>query len=165
MSVKCNVRTWSRSIINRGIWKSILTPTYSMKIITGEPRCQDSINLLYKFLYLLIFYSLEIRSSVSPYLVQSRSQQVLFTHSAIQYHLVIKLINHVFANGVWYWLPSGPRVYLSDMGGTNPISIHATSTSTFRLPERHLYDHPLIGWCLMTLKLSFGTREWHYLMV
>jgi hypothetical protein len=39
------------------------------------------------------------------------------------------------------------------------------STSTFWLPERHLYDHPFIVWRLMILKLSFGTRELHYLMV
>jgi hypothetical protein len=84
------------------------------------------INPVYEFLCLAIFYLPEIRSSVSPYLVQSRSQQVLFTRSAIQYHLVIKLINHVFANGVWYWLLSGPGVYLSNIGGTNSISIHAT---------------------------------------
>jgi hypothetical protein len=159
------MRTWSISIINSGIWKSILTPIYSTKIIIGEPRCQDSINPVYKFLCLAIFYLPEIRSLASPYLVQSRSQQVLFTRSAIQYHPVIKLINHVFANGVWYWLPSGPGVYLSDMGGTNPNLDTCNPTSTFRLPERHLYDHPLIGWRLMTSKLSFGTREWYYLIV
>jgi hypothetical protein len=159
------MRIWSPSIINSGIWKSILIPTYSTKIIIGEPRCQDSNNPVYEFLWLTIFYLPEIRSSVSPYLVQSRSQQVLFTHSTIQYHPVIKLINHVFANSVWYWLSSGPRVYLSDKGGTNPNLDTCNPTSTFRLPERHLYDHPLIGWCLMTSKLSSGTREWHYLMV
>jgi hypothetical protein len=71
-----------------------------MKIIIGEPRCQDSINPVYEFLCLAIFYLPEIRSSASPYLVQSRSQQALFTRFAIQYHHVIKLINHVFANGV-----------------------------------------------------------------
>jgi hypothetical protein len=70
------------------------------EIIIGEPRCQDSINPIYKFLCLTIFYLPEIRSSALPYLVQSRSQQVLFTRSAIQYHPTIKLINHVFANGV-----------------------------------------------------------------
>jgi hypothetical protein len=146
MSVKCvwpygfeNTWTGSSSIINSGIWKSMLTPTYSTKIIIGEPRYQDSINLVYKFLCLVIFYLPEIRSLVSPYLVQSRSQQVLFTHSGIQYHPMIKLIN-------------------PNLDTCNP-------TSTFRLPERHLYDHPLIGWSLMILKLSFGTREWHYLMV
>jgi hypothetical protein len=141
-----------------------LNPTYSTKIIIDEPRCQDSINPVYKFLCLAIFYLLEIWSSASPYLVQSRSQQVLFTRSAIQYHSVIKLINHVFANCVWYWLPSGPRVYLSDMGGTNPNLDTYNPTSTYWLPERHLYNHPFILWCLMTSKLSFGTREWHYLM-
>jgi hypothetical protein len=158
------MRTWSPSIINSGIWKSILTPTDSTKII-GEPRCQDSINPVYKFLCLAIFYLPEIRSLASSYLGQSRSQQVLFTRSAIQYHPVIKLINHVFANGVWYWLSSGTEVYLSDMGGTNSDLDTCNPTSTFRLPERHLYDHPLIGWHLMTSKLSSSTREWHYLMV
>jgi hypothetical protein len=123
------------------------------------------INPVYEFLCLMIFYLPEIRSSASPYLVQSRSQQVLYTRSAIQYHPVIKLINHVFANGVWYWLPSGPGVYLSDMGGTNPNLDTCNPTSTFRLPERHLYDHPFMVWRLMTSKLSSGTREWHYLMV
>jgi hypothetical protein len=159
------MRTWSPSIINSGIWKSILTPTHSTKIIIGEPWCQDSINPVYKFLCLAIFYLPKIQSSVSPYLVQSRSSQVLFTRSAIQYHPVIKLIYHVFANDVWYWLPSGPGVYLSDMGGTNPNLDTCNPTSTFWLHERHLYDHPLIVWCLMTSKLSSGTREWHYLMV
>jgi hypothetical protein len=157
--------TWSPSIINSGIWKSILTSTYSTKIIIGEPRCQDWINPVYEFLCLVIFYLPEIRSSVLPYLVQSRSQQVLFTHSAIQYHLVIKLINHVFANGVWYWLPSGPEVYLSITGGTNPNLDTCNPTSTFRLSKRYLYDHPFIVWRLMTSKLSSGTMEWHYLMV
>jgi hypothetical protein len=159
------MQTWSPSIINSGIWKSILTPTYSTKIIIGEPRCQDSINPVYKFLCLAIFYLPEIRSSVSPYLVQSRSLQVLFTRSAIQYHPVIKLINHVFVNDVWYWLPSGPTVYLSITGGTNPNLDTCKPTSTFWLPERHLYDHPLILWQLMISKLSSGTREWHCLMV
>jgi hypothetical protein len=139
-----NVRTWSQSIINSGIWKSILTPTHSTKIIIGEPRCQDSNNPVYKLLCLTIFYLPEIWSSTSSYLVQSRSQQVLFTHFAIQYHPVIKLINHVFANDVWYWLPSGPEVYLSIMGGTNPNLDTCNQTSTFWLPERHLYDRPLI---------------------
>jgi hypothetical protein len=133
MSVKCVTLRVRECVdmINSGIWKSILTPTYSMEIIIGEPRCQDSINSVYKFLYLTIFYLPEIWSLVSPYLVQSRSQQVLFTLSTIQYHPVIKLINHVFANGIRYWLPSGPGVYLSDMGGTNPISIHAIQQVLF----------------------------------
>jgi hypothetical protein len=158
------MRIWSPSIINSGIWKSISTPTHSTKIIISEPRCQDSINPVYEFLCLMIFYLPEIRSLVSPYLVQSHSQQVLFTCSAVQYHPV-KLINHVFANGVWYWLPSGLGVYLSDMGGTKPNLDTCNPTSTLWLPERHLYDHPFIVWRLMISKLSSSTREWHYLMV
>jgi hypothetical protein len=171
MSIKCvtlwvrDTWTWSPSIINSGIWKSILTPTYSTKIIIGEPRCHNSINPVCKFLCLAIFYLPEIRSSASPYLVQSCSWQVLFTRSAIQYHPMIKLLSHVFANGVWYWLTSGPGVYLSDIGGTNPNLDTCNPTSTFRLPERNLYDHPFIVWRLMTSKLSSSTREWHYLMV
>jgi hypothetical protein len=115
------------------------------------------INPVYEFLYLEIFYLPEIRSLASPYLVQSRSKQVLFTCSAIQYHPVIKIINHVFTNGVWYWLPSGPRVYLSFTGGINLNLDTYNPTSTFRSPERHLYDHPFIVWCLMISKLSSGT--------
>jgi hypothetical protein len=117
------------------------------------------------FFCLAIFYLPEIRSSVSPYLVQSCSQQVLFTRFAIQYHTVIKLVNHMFVNGVWYWLPSGPGVYLSIMGGTNHNLDTCNPTSNFRLPERHLYDHPFIVWHLVTSKFSCGTRECYYLMV
>jgi hypothetical protein len=157
--------TWSSSIINSGIWKSILTPTHSTKIIIGEPWCQDLINPVYEFLCLAIFYLPEIRSSVSPYLVKSRSQQVLFTRSTIQYHLVIKLINHVFANGVWYWLPSGPGSISLRHGRDKSHLDICNLTSTFRLPKRHLYDHPFIVWHLMTSKLSSSTRKWHYLMV
>ena len=74
--------------------------TFNDDLYQLNHEVKDSINLVFDSLCLTIFYLLEIRSSVSPYLVQSRSQQVLFTRSAIQYHPVIKLINHVFANGV-----------------------------------------------------------------
>jgi hypothetical protein len=140
-------------------------PHIQRRSLSVNQDVRIQINPVYKFFCLAIFYLPEIRSSASPYLVQSHSQQVLFTRSAIQYHPVIKLINHVFANGVWYWLLSGPGVYLSITGGTNPNLDTCNPTSTFRLPERHLYDHPFIVWRLMTSKLSFGTREWHYLMV
>ena len=79
----CGARVYRHdllSIINSGVWAPILTPTHSSMIISDEPRCQDSINPIYIYsLRLAIFYLPEIRSSVPSYLVQSRSQQVLYS--------------------------------------------------------------------------------------
>jgi hypothetical protein len=132
MSVKC-VILWVQeyadtiSINNHsGIWKFILTLIYLRKIIIGEPRCQDSINPVYKFLCLTIFYLPKIQLSASPYLVQSHSQQVLFTRSAIQYHPMIKLISHVFATVYDIDYRVSPEYISPSHKGQISISIHAT---------------------------------------
>jgi hypothetical protein len=105
LSVKC-VTLWVReckhdrdtlqSIISSGTWMYIITPTYSTKTFI------NSKNPVFNPLYLAIYYLPEIWSSISPYLVQSHSQQVLFTCIVIRYHIVIELINQVLASDVRY---------------------------------------------------------------
>ena len=66
-------KTPLRSIINSGTWMPIMNPTYSTKIFIGlNHDVKDSDNPVFNSLCLAIFYLPEIRSSVSPYLVQSR---------------------------------------------------------------------------------------------
>src|SRR3954467_10857510 len=123
------------SIINSGVWKPILTPTHSSMIISDEPRCQDSNNPIYIYsLRLAIFYLPEIRSSVPSYqfnLVHSK----YFTRSVIRYHFVINSLTTCL-QAVLISITEWAEVYLSDLGGTNPISIHTTQ----QILSDHLRD-------------------------
>jgi hypothetical protein len=116
----------------------------------------QSISYLYS-LRLVIFYSPEIRSSVSAYLVQSCSIKY-FTRSVIRYHFVINSLTTclqavLISITEWAWS-------ISLRLGRDKFHLDTYNlTSTFRLPERHLYDHPSIRWRLMTSKLSSGTRD------
>jgi hypothetical protein len=118
-----------------------MIPTHSGRSLSVEPRCHDSINRVYNSLCLTIFYLHEIWLLVSLYLVQSCSWQVLFTRTVIQYHLVIKLINHVLASGViyciaeWVW-----SISLCHMEGQIPILIHAPQQVLFDTQETPLWS-------------------------
>src|SRR5664279_1634147 len=68
------IETPLRSIIISGTWMPMMAPTHSTKIfIEVEPLCRGLKQSIFHFLCLAIFYLPEIRSSVLPYLVQSRS--------------------------------------------------------------------------------------------
>ena len=43
--------------------------------------------------------------------------------------------------------------------GQIPVLMHATQQVLFEIPERHLYNHPVTKWWLMSPKYSYGTRE------
>src|SRR4051812_19808622 len=107
-----------------------------------------------------IFYFPEIRSSVSAYLVHSK----YFTRSVIQYHFVINSLTTCL-QAVLISITEWARSISLRLGRDKSHLDTYNPTSTFRSPEKHLYDHPLIGWRLMTSKLSSDTRELHYLMV
>ena len=103
------VETPLRPITNSGIWRSIMAPTYSTMIQWSiEPLTYETNSLCDTILYLS-----EIRSSVSPYLVQSRYWQVLFTRSVV---CDILWSNHMLASQLDDIPPRGPRVYLSVIG-------------------------------------------------
>ena len=98
--------TLLRSIIISGIWRSIMTPTYStMNKWSCEPLLHDQFLLSRDILLVrdpIIWYQ--------PYLVRSRYWQVLFySFCDITFSWTI----HVLASYVNVISPRGPRVYLS----------------------------------------------------
>src|SRR3954463_1257130 len=90
-----------------------------------------------------IFYLPEIRSLASTYLVQSRSQQVLYS-SVIRYHFVINSLTTCL-QAVLISITEWARSISLRLGRDKSHLDTYNPTSTFRSPERHLYDHPHIG--------------------
>jgi hypothetical protein len=74
------IGTSLRSIIISGTWMSVMTPTHSTKIV-------DRLNLNVRTLFPLSRDILLARDKIVgiTYLVLSRSRQVLFTRTVIQY--------------------------------------------------------------------------------
>ena len=121
------VETPLQPITNSGIWRSIMAPTYSTMIQWSiEPLTYETNSLCHMILYLS-----EIRSSVSPYLVQPRYWQVLFTRT-----VVCDLLwpSHMLASQLYDIPPRGPRVYLSVIGMDKSHSWDRKST---RLNSSH----------------------------
>src|SRR4051812_44171752 len=102
----------------------------------------QSIPYIYS-LRLAIFYLPEIRSSVSSYLVQSRSQQD-FTRSIIRYHFVINSLTTCL-KAVLISFTEWARSISLRLGRDKSHLDTYNPTDTFRSPEKHVYDHPLIG--------------------
>jgi hypothetical protein len=125
--------------------------------LSVKPRCQYSINLIYNSLYIMIFYLSEIRSPLLSYLIQSRSEQVLFTCFITKYHLVIKLINHMLASVYDIDIEWTQSISLSHVEGQTPILIHATQEVIFYyLRETSMIT--LLHCVIWTSRHSFGTR-------
>src|SRR3954471_9093644 len=87
-----------------------------------------------------------------------------FTRSVIRYHFVINSLTTCL-QAVLISITEWARSISLRLGRDKFHLDTYNPTSTFRSPERHLYDHPLIGRRLMTSKLSSDTRELYYLMV
>src|SRR3954465_1316280 len=102
----------------------------------------QSIPYIYS-LRLAIFYLPEIRSSVPSYLVQSRSQQVLYS-----FRNPISLCDNSLntcLQAVLISITEWARSISLRLGRDKFHLDTYNPTDTFRSPERHLYDHPLIG--------------------
>jgi hypothetical protein len=84
------------------------------------------INPVYEFLCLMIFYLSEIRSSVSPYLVQSHLQQVLFTRSESNIILWLNSLTTCLQTVYDIDYQVGSEYISPSREGKIPISIHAT---------------------------------------
>jgi hypothetical protein len=154
------IETPLRSIINSGTWMPILTPTYSTKISIGlDHNVKGWNNSVFHSLCLVIFYLPEIRPSVSPYLVQSRYRQVLFTHSAIQYPRDETHLSHACKLLRMLYYREGPEISLRHMEWQIPVLIHATQLVPSEIPEEHLDDHPVTKWWLIPTKHSSGIRD------
>jgi hypothetical protein len=146
------------SIIISGIWRSIMTPTYStMNKWSCEPLLHDQFLLSRDILHVrdpFIWYQ--------PYLVQSRYRQVLFySFCDITFSWTI----HVLASYVNVISPRGPRVYLSVI---RMDKSHSWSTSLnwhFLSTQWHLYNHPVTVWRLVESKHSSDVSDWRDLMV
>jgi hypothetical protein len=149
------------SLINIGTWISIMTPTHSTKIIRLNYDVEDSNNPVVNPLCLAIFYLPKIWSLVSPYLVQSCSEKVIFTRTVIHYDLAIKLINHMLASGLRYCIITkrAKSISLYHVEGQTSFLLHAIQQVISKILGKHLYDHSVMKWRLMLSKYSFGTRE------
>ena len=153
-------KTSLRSIIICGTWMSVMTPTHSSKII-------DRSNLNVRTLFPLSRDILVARDQIVGItcLVLSRSRQILFTRTVIQYpcHRTHRS-RACKLRGCWVteW---ARRISFCHLDGQIPILIHATPQVLSKVPEKDLYDHPFTVWRLMSRKHSSDTRKWHYLMV
>jgi hypothetical protein len=85
-----------------------------------------------------------------------------FTRSVIRYHFATNSLN-TFLQVMLILITEWARSISLRLGMDKFHLNTCNPRSTFRLPERHLYDYPLIGWRLMASKLSSGSRELHYL--
>ena len=131
------------SIINSGVWAPILTPTQSSMIISDEPRCQDSINPIYIFPSsrdILLARDSIVGTVIPSSLVHSK----YFTRSVIRYHFVINSLTTCL-QAVLISITEWARSISLRLGRDKSHLDTYNPTDTFRSPERHLYDHPLIG--------------------
>ena len=154
------IETSLRSIIISGTWMSVMTPTHSTKIV-------DRLNLNVRTLFPLSRDTLLVRDQITSitYLVLSRSRQVLFTHTVIQYpcdrtHRSLACKHRGCCVTEW-----AQRISFRHVDGQIPVLIHATPRVLSEVHERHLYDHPVTVWRLIPPKYSSDTSEWHYVMV
>src|SRR3954464_2500627 len=132
------------SIINSGVWKPILTPTHSSIIISDEPRCQDSINPIYIFPSsrdILLARDLIIGTVIPSSISFTAST---FTRSVIRYHFVINSLTTCL-QAVLISITEWAQSISLRLGRDKSHLDTYNPTGTFRSPERHLYDHPLIG--------------------
>src|SRR3954470_19832585 len=90
-----------------------------------------------------IFYLPEIRSSVSAYLVNLVDSKY-FTRSVIRYHFVINSLTTCL-QAVLISITEWARSISLRLGRDKFHLDTYNPTDTFRSPEIHLYDHPLIG--------------------
>ena len=97
----------------------------------------------YSFCFAILAVS-EIWSSVSWYLVRSRYRHSLFTRSR---GISSPWPSHKLQLGcnLTKWAQS----IFPSRGRTNPDLDTYTSTYPFRIPEQHLFDHPVMVWPLM----------------
>ena len=112
------VETPLRPITNSGIWRSIMAPTYSTMIQWSiEPLSYETNSFC-----LTIYYLSEIRSSVSPYLVQSRYWQVLFTRSVVCD--LLWSLSHACKLIRWHSTERAQSISIRHRDGQIPLLIH-----------------------------------------
>ena len=82
--------------------------------------------------FLVTSYLPEMWSSLSPYLVQSRYRQALFSRSR---DIASSWPSHVFANVPMLSHREGPKNVYPSLGWVNPTLDPCASTNTFAIPE------------------------------
>jgi hypothetical protein len=126
------------SIIISGIWKSMMTPTYS----TMNLVIVWNINVVVNSFSLVIL--LLVRDPIiwyQPYLFRSCSRQALFTRSVIRHSC--DLVTCLQAMSMQYH-QEGPEDIFPSSGWTNP-TLDPFSTNTFRVPKSKFIINLL--WC------------------
>ena len=95
------------------------------------------------------YSSSETWSSVSRYLVLSRYWWTWFTRSC---DITSSWPSHMLASYIDVILPSGPLSISLSHGWTNSDLDPYASTHSFGIPKKHLYNHPVTVWHLMSTK-------------
>jgi hypothetical protein len=89
----------------------------------------------------------------------------LFTRSVIHYLATNSLVT-VLARLLWCCITERAQRYLSDSRNDKSQSRSMpTQQILSKIPEMHIYDHPVMLWRLIHSKHSSGIRELHDLMV
>ena len=149
-----------RSIDNRGTWMPILVPTYSTKIFIGQNRITT-------YGVPFIIGMLLARDSIVGIIIPSSISlpASLFTRFVMHHpatNSLVTLLARLHMMCIIEWA----QRYLSDTRSDKSQSRSMPTQQTpSEIPVEHLYNHPVMLWCLVAHKVFLGIRELHNLIV